>query len=287
MSFTPKSEISARHDVPATSELPENSVDRPTEAEDWQDSIELPDDTSGWVDSIELSDVSSKWQDSIRLYGAVTPKEQHQESIQDLVQRAPEIVHPVTDGSTLEQTDFQSEASENGDTEKREYPYAKTIDGERHYYDSQGNLYRIGNQLLPDTTYEINGYKYKTDEFGRIVSAVGKLHLKDENRKHLTIRDSIEDIGKGDQKDSDDRGHLIGDQFDGSNGLENLVPQDANINRVDFKKFENELAKEVKSGSDVYVKVEPIYDGDSNRPTNIVVSYSINRKEDVRIFPND
>ena len=102
----------------------------------------------------------------------------------------------------------------------------------------------------------------------------------------LPIRDSIEDIGKGDQKEGDDRGHLIGDQFDGSNGLENIIPQDADINRRDFKNFENALAEKVKDGETVKVKIETIYEGDSHRPTDILVTYSINGVEDMRIFPN-
>ena len=103
----------------------------------------------------------------------------------------------------------------------------------------------------------------------------------------LPIKDTIEDIGKGDQKEGDDRGHLIGDQFDGSNGLENMIPQDANINRNDFKNFENELAKNVKEGKVVTVKVEPVYEGDSKRPSAVIVTYTIDGVESVRVFPND
>ena len=80
---------------------------------------------------------------------------------------------------------------------------------------------------------------------------------------------------------------MIGDQFDGSNGLENLVPQDSNVNRGDFKNFENELAKEVRSGNDVSVKVEPIYEGDSRRPSVIVVTYTINGSTYQRFFNNN
>ncbi len=156
----------------------------------------------------------------------------------------------------------------------------------KSYYDDNGNLYRVGNELMPNTEYEINSYKYKTDEQGRIVSAEGNLHLKDREGR-LPIRDSINDIGKGDQKEGDDRGHLIGDQFDGSNGLENMIPQDAQINRNDFKNFENKLAKEVKDGKEVNIKIEPVYDNDSKRPSALVASYSIDGKENIRIFPNE
>lgn len=154
-----------------------------------------------------------------------------------------------------------------------------------HHYDDQGNLYRVGNELLPNAEYEINGYKYKTDDNERIISAEGVLHLKDHVGR-LPIKDSIEDIGKGDQRENDDRGHLVGDQFDGSNGLENMVPQDAEINRNDFKNFENGLAKEVKDGKEVYYKIEPIYDENSKRPIALVATYNINGEENVRIFPN-
>lgn len=181
------------------------------------------------------------------------------------------------DGLLDEKIDIEMEDLEN--------PRQETMDGKTYYYDDNGKLYRVENELAPNTEYEINGYKYKTDEQARIISVEGTLHMKDRDGR-LPIRDSIEDIGKGDQKEGDDRGHLIGDQFDGSNGLENMIPQDANINRNDFKNFENELAKKVKDGKEVDVKIEPFYDGDSRRPVAIVVTYFIDGEESVRVFPN-
>lgn len=178
---------------------------------------------------------------------------------------------------------FSSEISD--ETEEQENPHQEVVGGKTYYYDDNGKLYRVENDLAPNSEYEINGYKYTTDDKGRIVSAEGTLHMKNREGR-LPIKDSIEDIGKGDQKEGDDRGHLIGDQFDGSNGVENMIPQDANINRNDFKNFENELAKEVKDGKEVNIKVEPIYEGDSKRPVAIVVTYSINGEESVRVFPN-
>lgn len=190
---------------------------------------------------------------------------------------SPDEAKSFIDGLFEEEIETENEDVEN--------PHQENVDGKTYYYDDNGKLYRVENDLAPNTEYEINGYKYQTDDKGRIVSAEGTLRMKDRDGR-LPIKDSIEDIGKGDQKEGDDRGHLIGDQFDGSNGLENMVPQDANINRNDFKNFENELAKEVKDGKDVKVKVEPIYEGDSRRPDAIVVTYSINGEESVRVFPN-
>ena len=164
-------------------------------------------------------------------------------------------------------------------------PRIENIDGKKHYYDDNGNLYRVNNELVPDNNYEVKGYKYETDGKGRITSAEGELHLKDREGR-LKIKDSIEDIGKGDQRETDDRGHLIGDQFDGSNGLENMIPQDAEVNRNDFRKFENQLAEEVKNGKNVSVKIEPVYEDNSHRPSDIIASYNINGQENVRVFPN-
>lgn len=164
-------------------------------------------------------------------------------------------------------------------------PQTKDTDEVNYYYDDRGQLYRIGDKLIANTSYELNGYSFATDELGRVVSAEGQLHMKNRDER-LPIKDSLEVIGKGDQREGDDRGHLIGDQFDGPNGLENLVPQDAEINRKDFKNFENELAGEVKAGKDVYVKIDVLYDEGSRRPTNMMVSYLIDENEGIRIFPN-
>ena len=176
-------------------------------------------------------------------------------------------------------------ANEQKQDVSEENPHQETRDGKTYYYDDNGILYRVDKELQPNTEYEINGYKYKTDKKGRIISAEGNLHIKDREGR-LPIKDSLEDIGKGDEKEGDDRGHLIGDQFDGSNGMENMVPQDADINRKDFKNLENELAQEVKDGKKVYVKVEPQYKGDSRRPVSIKVTYYIDGEKNVTIFPN-
>ena len=155
----------------------------------------------------------------------------------------------------------------------------------RKYFDDNGNLYRTGDDLLPNNKYEINGYSYETDDKGRIILVEGILHIKDRDGR-LPIIDSMEVVSKGDHKEGDDRGHFIADQMGGSNGMENLFPQDANINRKDYRNFENELAKEVKDGKEVYVKIEVIYSDDSRRPEALVVNYSIDGKESTRVFKN-
>ncbi|WP_251209195.1 DNA/RNA non-specific endonuclease [Acetatifactor aquisgranensis] len=173
----------------------------------------------------------------------------------------------------------ESDVGDKGNLEQ------EVVDGKVQYYDDNGNLYRIDKDLLPNCEYVVNNYEYKTDEMGRIISAGGKLRLKEE-QKYEPIKDSIQDIGKGSERMTDDRGHLIGSRFDGGDGLENAVPQDAKINRGDYNAFEGTLAKAVEEGKDVKIKVIPIYEGDSRRPTTIGVTYSINGELNIRIFPN-
>lgn len=181
------------------------------------------------------------------------------------------------------EADTNNSELDNGDEVN---PRKEEVDGKTYYCDDNGKLYRIDDNLAPNTVYEINGYTYTTDDKGRIISAEGTLRIK-EHEGRLPIKDSIDAIGKGDQREGDDRGHLIGDQFDGSNGLENMIPQDADINRNDYKNLENELAKAVKEGKKVRINVEPVYEEDSRRPTAIIVTYSIDGEESVRVFPNE
>lgn len=150
--------------------------------------------------------------------------------------------------------------------------------------DTDTGLYD-GGKLKPNDTIEKDGYIYKTDSKGRVISAEGQLHIK----AHLgrdDIQPSREKVGRGEMKDSDQRGHLIADRFDGSNKLENIVPMDAKLNQGDYKKLENTLAKAVESGADVRMKVEPKYEGNSTRPNEFKVSYTINGEKNVVVFQN-
>ena len=155
----------------------------------------------------------------------------------------------------------------------------------KEYYDDNGTKYREGDSLLPNTQFEVRGYQYETDDQGRVVSAEGQLRMRDPSYER-----EMEDVRKIDgqeYKTTDDRGHLIGHQFDGSDKLENLVPMDAKLNQGDFVKLENTLADAVKDGADVKLKVEPVYEGDSTRPTEFRVTYSIDGDKDAVVFKNE
>ena len=177
------------------------------------------------------------------------------------------------------------EAKSNWDTEFKEIgdkQEAFENSKEKEYFDDNGNVYRKGNELAPNSEFVINGYKYKTDEFGRTVSAEGTLRIHDHKRN----MDSNEAVFKGEKEPGFERGHLIGHQFGGSGGIENLSIMAGEVNRGDFLKLENKLAAAVKDSADVKMKVEPIYEGDSNKPTEYRATYSINGEKDVVVFSN-
>ena len=175
---------------------------------------------------------------------------------------------------------------ENSNPARTEYPsmFEKSETANIKYND-YGKAHRNGDELLPNNDYSINGYKYSTNELGRVSFVEGNLHIK-AHEGRMPIKDSLETIGKGHEQIGDDREHLIGDQFGGSNSLENMIPQKAGINRVSFRNLENQLSKEVKAGNSVYVKIEPVYDGVSHRPSDLAVQYDINGKQNIRFFTN-
>lgn len=156
---------------------------------------------------------------------------------------------------------------------------------ERIYYDDNGEKYREGNSLEPNITFEKNGYTYQTDEMGRVFSAEGKLQVKDHKGRN-EMPDTRDVVAHGKMADSDDRGHLIADRFNGSGELENLVPMEGKLNKGDYAKLEDTLAEAVKDGADVRMKVEPVYSGDSNRPDEFRVSYTIDGDKEVVVFKN-
>ena len=155
--------------------------------------------------------------------------------------------------------------------------------GQSFETDDDGNVFKNNGKIKADAVFKVNGYEYETDHLGRTIRAEGRLELNESQRK--TINE--DNVGGEDKKDTDDRGHLIADRFGGSNKIENLVPMDANLNRGEYKKIENLWADAISDGKNVEVKVEPIYEGDSRRPSFFDISYSINGEERVTSLINE
>ncbi len=153
------------------------------------------------------------------------------------------------------------------------------------YRDDNGKQYRDENGLLKNTRYELNGYQYTTDSKGRVTSAEGQIKIKEQSKRDA-IKPTMDEIAKGDQKKSDQKGHIIADQLGGSAELGNLVAMDKVLNNREYKTLENSLARETKAGNDVKMKVDIQYPGKSNRPSGFVISYSINGEQFEQSFKN-
>lgn len=155
----------------------------------------------------------------------------------------------------------------------------------KEFLDDNGIKYREGNDLLPDVEFDRNGYTYKTDDKGRVISAEGQLQLKDhQGRNEMDVRSAVD---KGEMRSDDERGHLIGDQFNASGGIENLVPMARELNHGDYLTMENKLANAVKNGDEVRLKVEPVYREDHTRPSEFRATYSINGEKEINVFKNE
>ena len=113
-------------------------------------------------------------------------------------------------------------------------------------------------------------YNYETDANGRISNW-------NTDNLQLTERDGRLNYNSNSpgKIEGDHAGHLAGDRFGGSPELDNIVSQSQNVNLSQYKKIENQWAKAISEGKEVTVNVDIKYDGDSLRPIEFNVEYTI------------
>jgi len=135
----------------------------------------------------------------------------------------------------------------------------------------RGSHFASTYTLKPNEQYEANDYSYETDRCGRIKHCEGTLRLEDGKRN----TDHQVKAGGEFRLENDEGGHLIGRRFGGSEKVDNIVPMDGHVNRVEYKELEDDWAKELEKGNRVDVKINCKYEGDSTRPTAFVVKYQV------------
>ncbi len=138
--------------------------------------------------------------------------------------------------------------------------------------DDQGKIYSIDGELKPNTEYTVNGITYKTDSQGRILSWEGEPGYNPEAERDENAQT---EAGGEDRQEGDDGGHLVARVLGGSSGNENIVPMRYTVNRGDYNKAENEIAKAKQEGKNVQDSGKIEYDGDSSRPSKIERTYTI------------
>ena len=129
-----------------------------------------------------------------------------------------------------------------------------------------------------------NGYTYRIDPLGRTRHVFGTLRLNPAQGRSPSAQTGA---GGRDRRTSDQGGHYIGRRFDGPTEAFNHFAQDANFNRSGYLALENMWAREMRAGKKVYVSIEPVYEGSSQRPSRVLVSYWISGRRHLAAFPNE
>ncbi|MFM2481393.1 DNA/RNA non-specific endonuclease [Celerinatantimonas sp. YJH-8] len=110
------------------------------------------------------------------------------------------------------------------------------------------------------------------DEKGRPLSVEATLKSVQKTERSKEEIKAQGSVGGSSRLEDDDGGHLIGHRFMSDQGLKNLFPQNANLNRSAYKKMENELADWTKEGCQVKLKVVLSPPG-AERPKEITAYY--------------
>ena len=147
--------------------------------------------------------------------------------------------------------------------------------------DDDGKTYCQNGELVPNNEYKLNGYSYKTDELGRITQVHGTLTLKEE----ISNRPAAPEV-KG-MEENDQKGHLIGREFNGSDSEGNFAAMSSQVNQREFRAWEIENKKYLKEGKDVKVTIECVYDGDSHRPSSFIATREVDGEISEKVFNNE
>lgn len=158
------------------------------------------------------------------------------------------------------------------------------VDGKICETDDEGRIFKVDGELLPNAEYTIGGITYKTDAQRRIISCDGNVKQTPEGERD---QDAQRQAGGEDRREGDQGGHIIARILGGAKGIENLLAIRETINKGPYKTMENEIYKALDQDADVQVHVDVKYDGDSSRPSKIIVTYDIDSKETVVEFDNE
>lgn len=131
---------------------------------------------------------------------------------------------------------------------------------------------------------ERNGYTYLIDARGRTRHVSGPVTV---NRGQVRSRSAQSAAGGRDRRAGDHGGHYIARRFNGPTEAFNHFAQDANFNRGGYRALENQWARAVREGKRVDVKIEPVFEGNSQRPSSINVWSWIDGKLASHQFPNE
>ena len=132
---------------------------------------------------------------------------------------------------------------------------------------------------LAKVKYDVDGYIYETDEFGRVIKVSGDLddvvraRLNSQQIRSVDIKEGTPSVDQG--------GHAIAARFYGPGEQINYYPQAAKLNQGAWKEMENEWARALVAGEDVKIQILPKFSGSSKRPIKFAVRYKTGNNDPV------
>ena len=142
----------------------------------------------------------------------------------------------------------------------------------------------------PNTIYKVRTQvgetEFKTDELGRVEEVSYNVENKTVNRNNYQQRKAGRTKGIKNGQENDQGGHFQPAAHGGPGEQINLAPQNGSLNNGEYKILENTWTKAVAEGKNVEVKIKPIYEGSSRRPSEYKVKYTIDGEEHYENFSN-
>ncbi len=129
-----------------------------------------------------------------------------------------------------------------------------------------------------------NGYIFELDAQDRMRRVTGELT---DNPEQGRSRSAQLAAGGSDRRPTDHGGHYIARRFNGPTDAFNHFAQDANFNRGDYRRLEEEWARDLRKGRRVRVKIVPVYVEDSQRPSALNVWFWVDGVKRSQKFPNE
>jgi hypothetical protein len=129
-----------------------------------------------------------------------------------------------------------------------------------------------------------NGYEWWLGAAGELREVDGTLEL---NEAPVRSRTAQRQAGRPDRRVTDDGGHYIAPRFNGPTEAFNHFAQDRNFNRGAYRKLEDQWASALRAGKRVDVRIVPVYEGASRRPSYVNVWFWIDGHLESQRFPNE
>lgn len=129
-----------------------------------------------------------------------------------------------------------------------------------------------------------NGYEWSFDSNDLFREVDGTLTLSNSPRRSRTAQ---RQAGGPDRRPNDDGGHYIAPRFNGPMEAFNHFAQNANFNRGRYRLLEDQWAKALRASKRVRVRIVPVYEGSSRRPSYLNVWFWIDGKRQSLQLPNE